>query len=454
MRRRRLAGSGARGRSVLGGRCSGAERHAAAQSGTRLKLRWWVWDDGAMQWDRGQFVDTERHEWCYPRQWDDGTTYCTPDAVEGVFVDADCTTMIARVESLQVKPYVSRSERPVWPEQYGRTVTRGIYALGQPTTTPAAQYVLRNGGCDPRDFTPPADFYTLGPELPRSELVAIVETLPDPSLQVSLIHRTTADGLRVPHVLHDSRLDRRCMPAASPDRATTSCEPVDAWESSSFADAQCTRALVGTRGLVPPAITMSQSESCHTYYLTGLPIPTPTMRYRRSGDTCQPENLMPAPNELVWFDGAQVDLTTVDRVTESAPDRRLQRIHIAGLDDTWLYDAANGIDCLHDHGACSRPTPDAFFAQHYIDAQCTMLGNFARVRTPPCKPAPATLVAYDTLYEIGAPVTGGLWQYSPGSPRPCAYYPPIDLEGYVLHALSPGVPLEPTPVARIVDPDL
>src|SRR5436190_17975245 len=68
-------------------------------SGSRLKLTWYDFADGARERARdflAEYFDSELGVPCRPVEWDDGTLRCVPDQAQVVYADAACTQRLAR----------------------------------------------------------------------------------------------------------------------------------------------------------------------------------------------------------------------------------------------------------------------------------------------------------------------------------------------------------------------
>src|SRR5687767_4599002 len=74
----------------------------AGLSGSRIKLQWYLYQDGARELDTTAFYDAGLHARCAPLKWGDDTLRCVPPADDTVFTDADCTTEIGR--SINTRP--------------------------------------------------------------------------------------------------------------------------------------------------------------------------------------------------------------------------------------------------------------------------------------------------------------------------------------------------------------
>jgi hypothetical protein len=60
-------------------------------SGSRIKLQWYLYQDGARQLETAAFYDARLHTRCEPKHFVDGVYRCAPIADTTVFRDRECT---------------------------------------------------------------------------------------------------------------------------------------------------------------------------------------------------------------------------------------------------------------------------------------------------------------------------------------------------------------------------
>lgn len=150
---------------------------AQAQSGTRIKVRWQVTDDGAKR--AFGFYDSLLDVNCGAAAAPDGVTRCMPPMAPTVFADDTCTTRVG----YQLNPSCSG---PV-PKYASLTSGTGcatvteVRALGAKVATPAAVYVLSGATCVGIGYpcSPGAcgvvDFYEVGAVVSSSEFAQVTE---------------------------------------------------------------------------------------------------------------------------------------------------------------------------------------------------------------------------------------------------------------------------------------
>jgi hypothetical protein len=164
--------------SSAGGKASGAGGSitnpvddALADSGSRIKARWIVGDDGSKQF--AGFYDSLRKEECFFYDMYDGAKHCVPFAAvtknyAGYYLDSACTSLISAF-------YVSACAVP---SDYaysnpGSTCVAGykIYQNGIKITPPVVYY-MKGSVCTSSAPDPSYEYHLVGPEVPPSAFVA------------------------------------------------------------------------------------------------------------------------------------------------------------------------------------------------------------------------------------------------------------------------------------------
>src|SRR5437870_244567 len=74
-------------------------------SGSRIKLQWYLYQDGSKQIEPTSYYDTQLHVPCAKTLWDDGIARCTPIADPSVWIDAECTMELGRDRSLKTPKF-------------------------------------------------------------------------------------------------------------------------------------------------------------------------------------------------------------------------------------------------------------------------------------------------------------------------------------------------------------
>lgn len=153
---------------------------AAAEpvSGSRLKRRYYVGDDGSREPLYGYgWYDTERQENCIFTTAADGATRCVPQTAGGAsgfyFADSNCTQEVALVTTTCGAPlpkYIFKST----PQSGCAGGTSSIHLIGPQQNL--TMYYLKSGEtCLGVAVTAGQAFYTIGAEVPASSFVRAVE---------------------------------------------------------------------------------------------------------------------------------------------------------------------------------------------------------------------------------------------------------------------------------------
>lgn len=158
--------------STPGGSLTNPVPTAAAEplSGTRLKAKFHVGDDGAKEYLAGFWYDSERKEECSFTTAGDGAVRCLPPGQPfGYFSDSTCKTAVAAVSSTCAAPaYAAKAT----PSTCGGAAGIQIYTIGAAVTLTAlygqSGSSCYNVGTLPTGFT----FYSVGAEVPATSFVA------------------------------------------------------------------------------------------------------------------------------------------------------------------------------------------------------------------------------------------------------------------------------------------
>jgi hypothetical protein len=147
-------------------------------SGSRLKARRYVADDGARSDQIGHWYDSARKEDCAFRRASDGAIRCIPMLTYALsfYADDQCTQQI--VSPSYGKPACSEDVK------YAHTYDQNIplcsnigvrvHAFGSPTVPTWVHFKKSDGACVIYSGleTSVTDWHTIGPEIPPSEFVA------------------------------------------------------------------------------------------------------------------------------------------------------------------------------------------------------------------------------------------------------------------------------------------
>ena len=114
------------------------------QSGTRLKLEKYRFEDGTEQVEQHSFYDVEMHARCAPQTYVDGSTRCVPFADDALYIDPTCETAVGRAvdpaitepthfvghdrvagEAAVAHVIVNRSNSPKFPDSVCAVIAQG-----------------------------------------------------------------------------------------------------------------------------------------------------------------------------------------------------------------------------------------------------------------------------------------------------------------------------------------
>jgi hypothetical protein len=416
------------------------EPHVAV-SGARLKLEWFLFEDGARQWETGAFYDAELHARCTPRTWIDGATRCAPEAEEALYTDSECTAVIGRGLAIEKPTHFIGYDAIAGERQPSR-----VYRAGATTAPVASYYEMRDGECEGPLVAPPDGmFYELPGEIGMADLVELRDGEIGDG-RVVLRVREAADGLRLPIAHRDRDLRIDCRPTTTGNDAST-CIPSDAPVASYFRDAACTEAAIAVAA-VSPAPTVAKligRDACTSYHAVGAEIEPPL--YRRDRGRCVPA-VLTSPAR-VFAVGAVVDLPVLRRTVEEVAGRRLQRVI---LDDgalrtvhDRLHDTTTRAECRReDVSGVTRCIPGATVPARtlYASRWCATAVRVAEIPQPSCELYDLAIAAgdeeeIDELHLIGSPYEGDPLYQLDALGRCVRHDPPADV---VRRALSLALP--------------
>jgi hypothetical protein len=426
---------------------------ASVQSGSRLKLARYVYPGGAHELELDWYFDAELQQRCRPQLWSDGFRYCGPAADEAVFIDDACTRALGRtLRGLQPARYFTTTfqltvDSPAQPSR--------IFHRGAPADAPVTIWRNGLGGCLPAEPGDNLDYFELGEELPRTQLVRLRRGEPQGAGELALVHDLTDDGFRLPamFVRRDSR--RECSPTEIPNVTMLECAPTVATSITHFRDSQCAERVAVTLPGEMPALATSfdPATSCTSYYRVGAPISASALYERASGSACV-EVAPPSGRVLYAMAGVEVPaLLARERASSAERIRSIARITDAlRVPDTLVYDSELDTDCKHDaelrcvpRTSATRVPPTHF----YSDADCRRGINIALVPSGDCDPPTSFATDGDRYYPLLAPYTAAI--FAPSTGATCVgYTPPAPLVPYMI-----GAAIDPDAFARaelVIDP--
>jgi len=401
-------------------------------SGSRIKLQWYLFQDGTRQLETAAFYDTELHVRCESKPWTDGVTRCAPIADPTVFRDEACTLELGRATSTRTPKYFIGHDRIDGELRAARLLRAGDRVVEPPTQF----FERRDGACVRIDEPETVAYYELPIEVDVAKLAEVwPERIDGDRLGLRIL--SSAEGLSAPVGYHDRALAIDCRPELRPD-GTSACIPTDAVAPAHFADPYCEqRVVVATAP--PPTITVNDANGCAMYHRAGSE--SASLLYRREGSGCVRAFL--GADEHAYRVGAPLDLAPVERIVEAEPDHRLQRIAVAAgqlltLDDR-LHDTATRTDCRsYGNGELAVCVPtNAVDATHvYANDKCgreLLVADLPRVQCSPSKFAVADGIS---IHAIGTPYTGALYTLDPSGQ--CRLRPTVS--DVVPHLLGPPIP--------------
>ena len=402
-------------------------------SGDRLKLQWYLYQDGTRQPEPAGFYDAQLHTRCAPEEWTDGVRRCTPIGHPTVFADAECTMELGRRITMRDPTHFIGFDRID-----GELRAARVYETAKRfATVPAAFYERRDGICTRIAEPPTLSYVELGNEITMDRMADVwSDSVIDERLHLSVL--ASADGLVAPIGFRDQALDLDCRAEQLPD-GTIACAPTDAIAARHFADPLCEQPVVVAPSS-PRAVTLADTNGCSTYRATAEE--HTSIIFRREGTTCVQAS---REGNHAYRVGAPLELAPIARTVGDDPDRRLQPITLATgnlvVFDTRLHDTATRSDCKsYGNGdlAVCVPTTTVAGRRLYANAQCGREVLIADL--PPVACAPSTFAVVDemSIHAIGTPHTGTLYQLDAGGQ--CRVRPTPT--GLVPHVLGPSIPLD------------
>jgi hypothetical protein len=409
---------------------SGPDPNDGARSGTRLKLTWYQMADGTRQW--AGFHDAQRKENCFVLDnWlGDGKAYCTPD-YDGsiVFSNATCTTRVAEIYKDTTCPTPPQPYTLEWNYTPCESRPAHLYARGNKITL--AQYYYKNsdGTCaGPYTTSTSYDYFSIGAEIPTSELVQVSLGAPGGEGRLSTRYWESSDGMRRQSTVHDAALGTSCYPG------TYGCAPSARYVSYEENTACTTPKLsIAKTCAVPKFAVYYPNTACYAdppkYYTVGA-LTAGAPLYYYNGTSCTMST--PSTTNNYYKMGTEVQLSPVTREIGTA-GQRIQLVHYTNTEglnyrSSTLYDAQKDAECyptkLPD-GTTRCIVYGGYVDTFYRDTMCTQTIELVMVSTggascaPPAAPKyarkyitpPAGSCQYNTqVYNVGALHTATVYE--------------------------------------------
>lgn len=404
------------------------------ESGTRLKLRYRVADDGFVQ--ATGWYDSELETNCYLTQLLGGGLACVPDSWGAYYyTDAQCTEGIVDVWNGPGACNLTPLDYAVTYEQ-GSCETGGVSSvrrIGSATTPAMLYYRAFDGTCQPQG---PADpnviYYALGEEVPLDSFVGaeIVEPTGQ-TTRVQIASLVADDGARQPAFLRDSQLDAYCY-FQSDSSGQARCIP-DGYDASYFSDAMCTtgvaqRYAYNCESSYATKWT-SDGSACGggtvSVYELGSEL-TPTALYYDGGTECYETGFDPT-SQFFSLGDEVTDLAQAERVVGDGTSRL--RLYRWETDDGFRVRSFGVRDTERDHDCSFNITGDeamrcvpqtSWGRRLYSDTTCNVPVNVLEWYQGPCTTAevPEVALVQDpdecpstvSVAEVGAPMTTTLYE--------------------------------------------
>jgi hypothetical protein len=404
------------------------------KSGTRLKVRWADFD-GIKSFV--SLFDSTRNEACSPRRFADGKTYCVPPAANVAFSDANCTMPIG---------VQSRSCNVAQTTYYVETdpltcdnLPKKIYSRGAAISL-SAYYSLSPQGCN-RTVPLLSDLYSLGAEIPLTELATLVEE-PISATPGRIQQRffTSGDGARVFSSTYDTQLEAEAYLSLDASRGSARGVPMAVSDSGPglFGDAACSQSRIASRrGCPVPKYISRVGLGCNSggtvpnIFKVGVQA-NPSSLFNRTGGTC----MMQDPDTTQNYYEVSSEMQTLGTFTRSPVAEgtgRFRKIYnsdqTSKVLDPSLFDTLRQTECaattLKDGSIRCLPINIYSMTTYFSDSACTtpvpvvVVPNNA---SPGCNlpPLPKYTTRKDSMTceldvrMLGQPVAGTLYTNQPG----------------------------------------
>jgi hypothetical protein len=425
---------------------------AEQRSGTRLKLSWYEYPDGARERAYlARIHDAALDRPCELVEWADGVRRCTLEVnphsfmVEPyprvVYADPGCTRPLGRSSGF-VPGYAFYLEQWMAGEpKLARAFLPGAVVVPQPTSV----YEQRDGSCEPVAEVSRYAYFELGRELSPDHFVSVTRTQLATSGRVGHVADLSADGLSIWRGYHDHELDVSCSTEHGPT-GQLHCTPAG-HVVTHYADPACREPAV----VVPSdakdtrfAFAFDQTTWCRTYFRTGARLEGPI--FQRLGGTCVVASIDDAAAFRV---GAPLAFPAGSLEVVASPERALHDV-VTTFDgisspSLGLYDSELQARCTAiPIGWYCSPTAYSGLDEVFTEPTCTVRSQVTLAPVGACvPPLPYASSGFD-YHRIGPRVIvyGGS-DCTPRTPPP----------GYAWHSVGPALSRDAfAPATLVVDP--
>jgi hypothetical protein len=404
-----------------------------AVSGTRLKLKWI--DYGGTRVGGAQARDTTANFDCAPVRWDDDRYYCTPATGSIVYTNNTCTSPIAYAYRNTTCP----SDPPDYFVEYAIDPcigyrTRRIYRRGALVAQTEYYQVASDGSCNGPYTDANLDYYAVGTQLGRGELVELTTATGDQGDRYAQQFFTSADGARMFDRIVDTQLATTCYFESSLDGATARCPPDESRYAGYFADSVCDTPAVAAEATcdAPDYLVQYRSSALcpednrPRYFTVGGTAPAVY-----SGGPTACAELAPDPNLAYYAGDTELAFPELPRTIGSEAGRQVQLVHFTDgalrLRGYGQVDVTYGVRCFAvvTAGGGYQCIPyEAGISAYFSEPTCTSPIEVVDIyrNDPSCDPPPVPPIATRFVggcpatyqfYETGALYTGALY-YAPG----------------------------------------
>lgn len=444
---------------------AGSDPNDGAKSGARLKLTWYQFTDGTRQFS-GMY-DSQNKETCSPyySEFTDGKTYCVPP-VGGQLVYTNSTCTAAALH------YYVATTCAQDPAKYFldyatvgcETHPSHVYLRGAKIPNTTYYYKSSTGTCS-TGYAPQSydALYQLGTEVPKSDLVELVLSVPEGTGRLGVRYYESADGMRFPWRLHDTMLDADCSASYYSDASTAArCVPDDARYAYLAHDATCSQLelSIGNTCAKPSYAYTYPDTSCpddsESYYAVGAQLASTPLYYPNSG-TCSATSA--STNTNYYALTTPITPAPLSYAADTGTEHRVQLIHYTSPEGTRfrdpykLYDAEKGTPCYPEtlpDGTIRCVAFGEYISTYYTSSTCTTPIDLVEVYKGPVTctapvvakyarkdiaPEPGSCTYGTEVHTVTTPHAGTVYSGSPGS---CFPYSPY--EG-VMYNVGPAVPL-------------
>jgi hypothetical protein len=434
-----------------------------AKSGSRLKARYFVDDEGARVF--AGWFDSLRGEACRVARGEGGRYYCFPYGNPALYADARCRQPLGVHGGCAARyTAIARGDSRCDNE------TLALWEEGGPVELPT-QYRWGGDSCLASERSPTASLVAATQRLPDSELVSGESTPPRADLRLASRLVRFADGAVAPSALIDSRW-KRCKPVAT--TAGIRCVPeaaVYAGVGPYFGDRGCGAMVAHAEGpacLTPlVGLLVSTSNGCPGVSAAFALGPRLDPREVFSGSECQRGRLLPGHFYMM---GAPLELTAFPALQVNERGRGRMRVRTYAAGDgvpvpylgVQLFDSRLNVECrvvpasdgvlrclplegpatLGDAGSARFADPDCTVplarvgvgggcASAMAAAPATMVARVSEQLCPESGAEGALEPARWDIHRLGAPHTGVTYQRGSAG---CVEATPVTGEAF--HALD------------------